>query len=201
MADFAPVLAFTLAAEGGFVDDPLDPGGATKFGITLQGLSDWRGHPCTPGDVRAMHVTEANAIYETNYWDVVAGAKLPPGLDLLVFDFGVNAGPQRSIFLLQGLVGTKSDGIIGPRTIACCNGDAAIIRTRLTVLANIHERYYHALPAYAHDGHGWTSRVNASLATALALASYATGKNATPGVPKPRLRVPAVDEDTAPSAV
>ena len=130
MAEFAKVLPFTLQAEGGFCDDPLDPGGATNWGITLGTLSGWRGHTCSVADIRELRATEAGAIYQAHYWAAVDGETLPGGLDLLVFDFGVNAGPETSVRLLQRMVGVTADGIMGPQTAARCACSVATMRSR-----------------------------------------------------------------------
>ncbi len=192
MAEFSRVLPFTLQAEGGYCDDPQDPGRVTNFGITAATLSDWRGRPCSAGDVRALTRTEAERIYTAKFWAVVRGDQLPPGFDLMVFDFGVNAGPERSIRLLQRIVGTTADGVMGPQTIARAACSLSTVRTRLALLSNLHEAYYLGLPGYGHDGRGWTARVNACLSTALSLACGLQTAVVPPALPKPqRLTEPA----------
>lgn len=171
MADFAPAIAFTLGQEGGFSDDPQDPGGATNLGITLATLSNWRGHSCTVQDVRTLTQTEAKAIYTANYWNVVGGPNLPPGLDLTVFDFGVNAGPGTSAKMLQRILGVVRDGAVGPITLAAAQCSGAVLRARIGDLAAAHEAYYHSLPGFAHDGKGWTARVLACQAASIRLAA------------------------------
>ena len=61
MTPFDTAVAFTLREEGGFTDDPRDPGGATNLGITLATLTHWRGRPATADDVRQLTVVEADA--------------------------------------------------------------------------------------------------------------------------------------------
>ena len=192
MADFSPVIGFTLPAEGGdrYTNDPHDPGGPTRFGITLAGLSAYRKRRCSAADVQMMTQLEAVAIYNVDYWHPVGGPSLPAGLDLVVFDFGVNAGPVRSAQLLQRVLGLVQDGQVGPKTLAATTGDAATTRTRLTALANLHEAYYHGLPGFARYGRGWSDRVEACLTSAIRLA----GGNAVPilpRLPKPRVALPA----------
>src|SRR5215213_8289929 len=107
MADtFDTCVAFTLREEGGYVDDPADPGGATNMGITLATLRAWTHEPALgPVQVRGMSRAEAAAIYRAMYWSPLHGAALPSGVDLSVCDFGVNAGMRRSAVLLQEALG------------------------------------------------------------------------------------------------
>ena len=115
-------LAFTLREEGGFVDDPRDPGGATNMGITLATLRVWRDDKQL--DVAAIEdltVADATTIYGADFWNRARCDALPAGVDLLVFDHGVNAGTIRSAKLLQQTLGfapADVDGSIGPDTLA-----------------------------------------------------------------------------------
>ncbi len=87
-------------------------------------------------------------------------SELPAGFGLEVFEFGVNAGPARSVQLLQRMLGVPQDGKVGPKTVAKACGTDAVTRSRLAALANIHEAYYRTLPGFAHDGRGWTATIN-----------------------------------------
>ena len=94
---FDACLAFTLVQEGGSVDDPADPGGATNMGITLATLRHWDHDPALgPVDVQDMTRQTAAAIYRALYWNALRAGSLPAGVDLSTFDFGVNAGTRRS---------------------------------------------------------------------------------------------------------
>lgn len=115
--NFDAALTFTFREEGGFSNDPDDHGGATKFGITQATLASWRGKTVLTQDVKDLTRDEAGMIYRKRYWDTISGDLLPSGLDLMVFDFGVNAGWKTSVLLLQKLVGTNLDGLIGPTTL------------------------------------------------------------------------------------
>ncbi|HEV7719566.1 MAG TPA: glycosyl hydrolase 108 family protein, partial [Arsenicitalea sp.] len=105
---FDACLKAVLAQEGGYVDNPLDPGGATNLGITRKTLAAWR--KITPwtaldkSEVKALGVPEAAQVYKALYWDRCNGDALAAGLDLMVFDFAVNSGPDRAIKMLQGLL-------------------------------------------------------------------------------------------------
>ncbi len=167
-ANFNSCLEFVLSAEGGFVDDPLDPGGATNLGITLRVLSEWRHTAVTKADVQNLAREEAGAIYRARYWNVVRGDDLPIGVDLLVFDAGVNLGTGRSARMLQAAVGAAEDGAIGPNTLgAMQHHDPSDLILKLVAAR---EAFYHGLPTFSHFGAGWTARVNRVMQLAQHLA-------------------------------
>ena len=120
--NYNAALAAVLVHEGGYVDHPKDPGGATNMGITHKVLARWRG--VTPytrldkSEVKNLSKAEAAAIYRKNYWDEIRGDDLPSGVDYAIFDFAVNSGPNRAAKALQRIVKAKVDGQIGPETIA-----------------------------------------------------------------------------------
>ena len=117
-SQFENAVGLVLQHEGGFVQHPSDPGGATKFGITHATLARARGHPVSVDDVRSLTREEAIAIYRRLYWDAVRAEELPPGLDLAVFDLAVHSGPLRAVRMLQAVLGVEADGIVGPVTLA-----------------------------------------------------------------------------------
>ena len=170
--NFDPALAHVLAFEGGFVNHPLDPGGATNLGITRATLARARGRPVTIAHVRALTRTEAASIYRRFYWNVVRADDLPGGLDLAAFDLAVNAGPVRAARLLQRALGVPQDGVIGPRTLAAARAAhpieaiAALTRARLGFL--------HRLATWRVFGRGWGRRVAAVELSAFALARAST---------------------------
>ena len=169
MTPFDTAVAFTLREEGGFTDDPRDPGGATNRGITLATLTHWRGRPATADDVRHLTVAEADAIYQALYWHAMRCDLLPIGIALMVFDFGVNAGPGTSARELQASVGVKVDGVVGPVTALATRGadQAALIGT----LHDAHAAHYRSLPAAADFGRGWLARLTRCTARAIDLAA------------------------------
>jgi hypothetical protein len=116
---FDVCMPFIFKAEGGYSDNPADPGGPTNFGITIATLRAYEGDPnLTADDVKKLTRTVAREIYRTAYWNRMQCGALPAGLDLEVFDFGVNSGPAESVKTLQGLVGVTQDGSVGPITLA-----------------------------------------------------------------------------------
>jgi lysozyme family protein len=93
--NFQACLREILKHEGGYVDHPKDPGGATNLGITIGTLRAWRGGHVTKMDVRALTVNEAGQIYRKKYWDAVGGDAIAAGADLATCDYAVNSGPGR----------------------------------------------------------------------------------------------------------
>lgn len=116
--NFSACLRFTLKFEGGFCNDPRDPGGPTNLGVTQATLSAFLGHACSIADVRALTPNAVAPLYRQRFWDPVNGDALPAGVDLAVFDFGVNSGPIRAVIGLQRALGVADDGCVGPITIA-----------------------------------------------------------------------------------
>jgi lysozyme family protein len=170
-SSFERALALVLRHEGGYVDHPRDPGGATNLGVTLATLSHARGRPATKADVRELTRAEAAGIYRRSYWDAVQGDDLPAGIDLLLFDLAVNSGPARAVRILQRALGVAEDGVAGPRTrAALARADpkaviAAVTRERLLFLQR--------LPTWPTFGRGWRRRAQAIEQEAHALQASA----------------------------
>lgn len=165
---FIKCLDIVFVHEGGFADHPDDPGGATNMGITHKTLAAWRGQPVTKEDVRAMQREEAGEIYRANYWNALSCDALPAGVDLVVFDFGVNAGVKRAARLLQKLVHVDPDGQIGPITV----GAARTLEADHIINAFSDGRmdHYRSLGNWETFKNGWTRRTTETRATALDMA-------------------------------
>lgn len=162
---FNRCLAVILQAEGGYSENPQDPGGATNLGITQRALSDWIGSPATIDQVKALTPDSVAPIYEAHYWDAISGADLPTGVDLIAFDCAVNQGPGIAARFLQEAAGAPVDGVVGPHTIAALKtAPAASLVAAITVLRR--ERY-EATANFATFGAGWLRRLDevSSLAT------------------------------------
>ncbi len=116
------IVSDILRREGGFVNHQADRGGPTNFGITQAVLSAWRKQPVTLDDVKKMTQAEARAIYHHDYITAPRFDQIKnPALQALVIDCGVNHGVNRATRWLQEAVATKSDGVIGPITLAAIN--------------------------------------------------------------------------------
>jgi len=176
---FDVCLSEVLRHEGGYVDHPADPGGATNMGITRKTLARWRGVspwwnlPKTA--VQALDRNEAARIYRAGYWDLCRAGAMPPGVDLAVFDYAVNSGPGRAIRSLQKVLGVATDGLVGPVTL----GAAARSGAAQTINALCDQRlgFLKALSHFPLFGRGWTSRVQTVRAAALAAAPIANHSN------------------------
>jgi lysozyme family protein len=123
MTDFDKSLRFVLKNEGGFVDDPDDPGGATNFGITQRIYDGYRNHlGLLRQTVGKITDDEVKKIYEQQYWINGRAVKLPWPFNLMHFDACVNIGKpedgfKRSARVLQRALRVKVDGDIGPITL------------------------------------------------------------------------------------
>ncbi|MDK8874421.1 glycosyl hydrolase 108 family protein [Paracoccus sp. SSJ] len=181
--NFDRCLSHVLASEGGWADDPKDPGGATMKGITIGTYRAWKGRAVTKAELRAIPDSEVRAIYRQNYWNPVRGDDLPLGLDLVAFDGAVNSGVSRGAKWLQTAVGVTVDGKIGPQTLAAAKAahpEAVIDRAcsaRLAWLRTTKHKDTGKLlwPTY---GKGWSIRVESVRETAIAM-SKVTAPNAT----------------------
>jgi lysozyme family protein len=164
--NFGRCLELVLQHEGGFVDHPADPGGATNKGITIKTYRSFFGEDKTVEDLKNIKDSEVATIYRNGYWDKVCGDMLPLGLDYVVFDAAVNSGPRRSVIWLQQALNTSVDGHIGDETI----GKAlSYIDPDFLITATCDNRldFLHSLKAWDTFGKGWGKRVLAVKALAL----------------------------------
>lgn len=184
-ADFAACLRFTLREEGGFSDNPADPGGATQKGVTLETYTAWRHAKDEPAptvdDLRAISDDELDAIYSVEFFNPLRCHDLPRGLDLMLFDSAVNIGPKRAAIQLQRALGFNAhdvDGWVGPKTITSATRADAL--TLLSTLAALQQEAYFASPNYPTFGRSWLARVNRRLLVAWDMSRAATQPIALP---------------------
>ena len=104
------IIKFVLDAEGGYTNDPVDPGGETNYGI------DKRSHPDV--DIKKLTEQQAKDIYFTEYWKRFNCEQFAKPVGEVYFDCCVNTGAKQSNKFLQRAAGTEPDGIIGPKTLA-----------------------------------------------------------------------------------
>lgn len=169
---FEHAVSLVLQHEGGFVQHPSDPGGATKFGIAHATLARARGHPVSVDDVRELTEEEAVAIYRRFYWDALRAEELPPGLDLAIFDLAVHSGPMRAVTMLQAVLGVRADGIVGPVTLEAARH--ADVREAIGRLTRVRLRFLDGLAAWPVFGRGWQGRALATEREALRLATLSS---------------------------
>ena len=176
---FALALRHVLTQEGGWTEDPFDPGGPTNFGITLAEFAEWRHVVLTAltlsglkQALRDIPAQTVETIYRERYWQAGACAQLPAALAFMHFDAAVNHGTGRAARFLQTALGVAADGEIGPLTLAAaqtCDLSAVLSR-----YAHNRRGAYRALPQFWRFGRGWLSRVDATLTAARALAAAPT---------------------------
>ena len=156
--NFEEALKAILKHEGGWSNHKSDPGGMTNLGVTKKVWEAWVGKAVGEKEMRALTPDTVAPMYRKKYWDAVKADELPTGLDYLMFDFAINAGPGRAIKTMQKAIGTTPDGAIGPKTMAALK---AADPTDLIAKFSIEkELFYKALPTFATFGRGWLRRVD-----------------------------------------
>ena len=170
-ANFDLALKMTLKFEGGFVDNVHDPGGATNMGITLATLAHFRNAEASASDIRGLSPKEAADIYLQLYWLKIAADNLPTGLDIAMFDFSVNSGPEAAVRCLQKNLNITVDGIFGPNTLTALSSRNA--SDLIQSLTDERVAFLRNLTAFRWFGRGWLARVMAIQQEALRLAVVA----------------------------
>lgn len=160
--NFERALAAVLKHEGGYVNHPRDPGGATNFGVIQRTYDAYRRRKgWSPRSVKSITQDEVRGIYREQYWNAIRGDQLPAGIDFVVFDGAVNSGPSQAVKWLQraiaGYAG-RIDGMVGAQTLAAL--DAAANHDQVIALA-IGRRlaFLQALGHWPTFQKGWSSRV------------------------------------------
>ena len=155
--NFDEALKAILKHEGGYVHHKLDPGGMTNLGVTKKVWEAWVGKAVGEKEMRALTPATVAPLYKKQYWDAVKADELPTGLDYLMFDFAINAGPGRAIKTMQKAIGTNPDGAIGSKTMqALKDADQADLIAKFSMEK---ELFYKSLPTFATFGKGWMRRV------------------------------------------
>lgn len=155
--EFKKAVERVLGHEGGYVNDPRDPGGETNWGITI-GTARGAGYK---GSMKSMSRDQAIDIYEKLYWAPIAGDKLPFAIAFQVFDAAVNHGVGNASRWLQRTVGAAEDGKIGPNTIAAAQ--AFDLNDQVLRFNAIRIKFYTSLSTFATYGKGWMNRVAKNL--------------------------------------
>lgn len=142
-----------IGHEGGYVNDPRDPGGETKFGISK------RSYPAL--DIKALTLERAKAIYRRDFWGVAGCDAVPDAMKFDLFDMAVNSGPVTAIKTLQRSAGVTPDGLLGPITLQALNSTPA---PRLVARFNGHRLDFMTdLKTWPVFGKGWAKRVASNL--------------------------------------
>lgn len=151
--NFDQAFEYVIGHEGGYANNPRDPGGETKFGISK------RAYP--QEDIADLTIMRAREIYRRDYWDRCQCDQLPAWITFHVFDAAVNSGVRQASLWLQRAVGAQPDGIIGTKTIATArraDPGTTIARYNAARLQFMTER-----GEWSTFGRGWARRIAANL--------------------------------------
>ncbi|EIJ6701597.1 peptidoglycan-binding protein [Serratia marcescens] len=165
---FTHAVAFVLGKEGGYVNDPTDKGGETKYGISdkrdgvADGMTDVDGDGKPDTRIKDLTLEQASQIYFRDYWYPAHCPNWPDGISLLVFDAAVQHGVKKAISLLQSAAGVTADGIVGPKTTtAVISADPEWLLARFLVYR---ARYYADIitsnPSQGKYLNGWFNRLD-----------------------------------------
>lgn len=197
--NFAKALSLVLRHEGGWADNPKDPGGATMRGVTIGTFRQYVKPNATKDDLRKITDQQIATVYRRHFWDKIAGAELPDGIDYAVFDFAVNSGPTRAAQYLQKVVGVAQDGKIGPATVKATKTSlpATVIHKlcdeRLAFMKRITSKGKRLWDTF---GKGWDRRVKEVRADALEMSG-----RPTPEKPSIIQKVVEIDKPVVPASV
>ena len=170
----ATALKLVLAHEGGYVNNPADPGGPTNRGITQVVYDGYRvAKGLKPKSVRAITVAEVHAIYGTQYLDPIRYDRLPPGVGYAVADYAINSGCGRAVKDLQRTLNAmgaklKIDSALGMATLKAIEEAAEAGEAEALIIALCERRlaFMRSLRTWKTFGKGWTRRVMGEFAGA-----------------------------------
>lgn len=142
-----------IGLEGGYVNDPNDPGGETKYGISRRSY---------PGEmIRTMTLDRAKEIYLRDYWGPAGCDFVPDAIKFDLFDMAVNSGVSAAIKTLQRTVGVDEDGKLGPLTLQALQ---SMFAPRFIARFNgARLQFMSALPTWPSFGRGWANRIAKNL--------------------------------------
>ena len=152
-----------IGNEGGYVDNPKDPGGETNWGITWSVLNQAIGANIVPAGTIIATLTrdQSKLIYKHFFWDAGQMDQFDAAISFQVFDFAVNSGIGTAIRKLQAAVGVADDGNIGPVTITAIKS----FTPAQVIILFVAERldFWRKLSTWQTFGAGWTARAAADL--------------------------------------
>ena len=145
---FPRAVELILGLEGGYSNDPNDPGGETRHGISKRAYPDL--------DIEGLTREQAIKIYKDDYWDANEVSRLPRNVQIAFFDCCVNSGGHQAKTLLQRTVGVTEDGIVGMKTLTACNMYRGILYSDYLAERAL---FYSKLKNYDRFGRGWQRRL------------------------------------------
>ena len=154
---FKQIFDRLIGHEGGYVNDPRDPGGETNWGVTKR-TAQANGYT---GDMKTMTRQQAYEIYHRAFWVRYQCDQMPPAIAYQFFDAAVNHGFGNASRMLQRAVGVLDDGIIGKYSLEAINRNP--ISDTLMVLNGERLNFYTRLNNFERYGKGWVNRVAQNL--------------------------------------
>ena len=158
-SNFDLCLKNLLIHEGGYVNNPADPGGMTNLGVTARVWEEWVGHPVDEKQMRALTPADVAPLYKRKYWDTCHADDLVSGVDYCVFDVAVNSGSGRAIKFLQSCVGATPDGGYGSITAALVKKAEEDPRRLIELYCAKRLEFLQSLKTFPVFGKGWSKRV------------------------------------------
>ena len=147
-----------IVNEGGYVDNKLDPGGATNWGCTQAVWEGYIGHKVSIDDMKALTKEDVKPLYKKRYWDAIHGDAIPSGLDYCLFDCAINSGVNRSAKIIQEIVGVFADGAIGNNTVSAITQLNPV--TAINEFCDKRQAFLESLKTFPVFGKGWSKRVS-----------------------------------------
>ena len=147
-----------IVNEGGYVDNKLDPGGATNWGCTQAIWEGYIGHKVSVDDMKALTKEDVKPLYKKRYWDAIHGDAIPSGLDYCLFDCAINSGVNRSAKIIQEIVGVFADGAIGNNTVSAITQLNPV--TAINEFCDKRQAFLESLKTFPVFGKGWSKRVS-----------------------------------------
>ncbi|WP_051334357.1 glycosyl hydrolase 108 family protein [Bradyrhizobium sp. Ai1a-2] len=163
-ATYDAAMTRVFADEGGYTNDPVDPGGATNWGITIKDARMYWKADATPADVKAMPKAVAADIYRKHYANPMRYDDLPAGFDYSVLDAAINSGVGRApkwAGQALGIAATSIGAVVGPA--AAAKDKVAVIQKYWSIRLS----FLKGLSTFWRFGKGWTRRCTGGEAAAV----------------------------------
>jgi lysozyme family protein len=155
--NFDKCFELVLEHEGGYVNDPRDPGGRTNMGVTQRAWETYLNRSVTETEMRTLTPNIIKPFYRAMYWDKLKGDQLPAGIDYAAFDLAVNSGVRKAARYLQQIAGVFDDGIIGPKSLEAIQ--SCDTQQTVDALCDMRLDFLKRLPTFTTFGKGWSRRV------------------------------------------
>lgn len=157
MITFDEAFERLIGHEGGYSDNPNDPGKITMYGVTeaVARANGYKGH------MKLLPLSVAKAIYKSSYWDKARCDDLPDAVRFDTFDAAVNSGVGQAVKFLQRAAGVQDDGVIGPKTLSAVRAmDPQLLDKRIS---GYRLRFMTELKNWPPFAKGWAARIATNL--------------------------------------